>query len=302
MKTISFKNKTVDVAANMFYPDNFNESQKYPVIICAHPVGGVKEQTAEIYAQSLSKRGFITVALDASYQGDSGGMPRYLEDPYIRVEDFRACIDYLNTVGYIDSDKIVLLGICGAGGYVVNAAIIDHRINAVIGISAVNVGDMFRLGWHGNEDNLQHQRQMLKDLANIMTLEANGSNQQFMPWAPFNPDDVQSSDLCSAYEYYRTDRAQHANAPSQGILTSSAKLLSYDAFYMADRYLTQPLLLIAGNRAESLWHSEKLINQAGSDIKELFLIDKAGHVDLYDLPQYVNPALEKITSFLQKYL
>lgn len=302
MKTISFKNREINIAANIFYPDNFIEGPKYPAIICAHPVGGVKEQTAGLYAKNLAKQGFITLAFDAGYQGASEGHPRYLEDPYARVGDFSAAIDYLNTVDDVDSDKIVLLGICGGGGYVVNAAIIDHRIKAVIGISAVNVGDMFRLGWFGNEDNLDVQRQTLNAVATTATLEARGGEQQFMPWAPYSIDDIESMDLKSAYEYYRTDRAAHPNASGKGTFTSIKKLMSYDAFNFADRYLTQPLLLIAGSDAESLWHSQNLMEKAASTTKELHLIEHARHVDLYDLPQYVDQAQTKIVSFLKNHL
>lgn len=302
MKTISFKNREINIAANIFYPDNFIEGQKYPAIICAHPVGGVKEQTAGLYAQNLAKQGFITLSVDAGYQGESGGAARYLEDPYSRVEDFRAAVDYLDTLNAVDSDKIVILGICGAGGYVINTAIIDHRIKAVIGISAVNIGDMFRLGWFGNEDNVEAQRQTLDAVAGAATLEARGGEQQFIPWAPYKAEDIESIDLKSAWEYYRTDRAAHPNSPSKGTFTSIAKLMSYDAFNFADRYLTQPLLLIAGSKAESLWHSDNLMNKAASETKELFLIEGARHVDLYDLPQYVDQAQTKIVSFLNDHL
>lgn len=302
MKTISFKNREINIAANIFYPEDFIEGQKYPAIICAHPVGGVKEQTAGLYAQNLAKQGFITLSVDAGYQGASGGAARYLEDPYSRVEDFRAAIDYLNTLDHVDSDKITLLGICGAGGYVINTATIDHRIKVVIGISAINIGDMFRLGWFGNEDNLETQRQTIDAVAAAATLEARGGEQQFIPWAPYHVEDIESLDLKSAYEYYRTDRAAHPNAPSKGTFTSVAKLLTYDAFNMADRYLTQPLLLIAGSDAESLWHSQNLMDKAASVTKELYLIEHARHVDLYDLPQYVAQAQAKIVSFLKDHL
>ena len=119
MKSIKFRNGSIEMAANLFLPEGFSESKKYPAIAVAHPGGGVKEQTAGLYASKLAEEGFVTLAFDASYQGESSGEPRQLENPSTRVEDISAAIDYLTTLPYVDRDSIGVLGICAGGGYAV---------------------------------------------------------------------------------------------------------------------------------------------------------------------------------------
>lgn len=299
MQEVRFSNRNVEIAANVYFPQEFDQSKKYPVVFCNHPVGGVKEQTSGLYAKKIAALGYITLALDAAHQGESSGEPRYLEDPHQRVSDFSAAIDYLNTLDYVDSDRIAILGICGAGGYVANAAIIDHRIKAVIGISAVNIGDMFRKGWYGTgADNTEEQLESLKLVAIELTKKARGEKSRMLPWSPLKSDDTDIPDLVDAWEYYRTERASHPNAISQGLFSSIASLMSYDAFNFAEKYLTQPLLMIAGEKAGSLWNSENLLSKSASVEKELFVIKGAGHIDLYDKSEYVEQAIDKIENFL----
>lgn len=303
MKSVHFKNHELVIEAHIYLPQDFNETQQYAAVICGHPVGGVKEQTARIYAQKLADHGFIALTFDASYQGASEGELRQLEDPYTRVEDFRAAIDYLDTLAYVDQNRIGILGICGAGGYVVNTAIIDHRIKAVIGVSAVNIGAMYRKGWNGQgQASAAEQVAILEAIAQQRTAEAQGATVALSPWSPESLDGVDDPEMREAYEYYRTPRAQHPNSPSQGTTTSTATLMSYDAFNFSDHFLTQPLLLIVGSEAGSAWHSQQLIETAVSPQKELFMITGANHFGLYDHPDYVDEAVEKIISFLNQYL
>ncbi|HWW43214.1 alpha/beta hydrolase, partial [Pedobacter sp.] len=149
-KKISFQNtnnKNITMSVFINFPEGFDESKKYPVIVVSHPGGGVKEQASGLYARKVADKGFITIAYDASYQGESTGEPRQLENPYIRTEDISAVIDYLTTLPYINTNKIGAMGICAGAGYTANAAINDHRIKAVGMVSAVNIGQMFRNGW-----------------------------------------------------------------------------------------------------------------------------------------------------------
>jgi len=143
MKKLDFQNKNVQnitISAVIHFPQGFDEGRKHPAIVVAHPGGGVKEQTAGLYARKLAEEGFVTIAFDASYQGESTGEPRQLENPYIRTEDISAVIDYLTTLPYVDSDRIGAMGICAGGGYTANTAINDRRIKAVGTVSAVNIG------------------------------------------------------------------------------------------------------------------------------------------------------------------
>ncbi|MBQ3302886.1 MAG: alpha/beta hydrolase, partial [Eggerthellaceae bacterium] len=152
-KKISIINRNgngVTLSAVINYPEGFDAGKRYPAVVVSHPGGGVKEQTAGTYAKKLAEQGFVTIAYDASYQGESTGEPRQLENPYVRTEDVSAVIDYLDTQSYVDQNKIGAMGICAGAGYTANAAINDHRIKAVGTVSMVNIGQMFRNGWENN--------------------------------------------------------------------------------------------------------------------------------------------------------
>jgi fermentation-respiration switch protein FrsA (DUF1100 family) len=150
MGKISFansNNRTITMSAVINFPDGFGEKKKYPAAVVSHPGGGVKEQTAGTYARKLAGHGFVTIAYDASYQGESTGEPRQLENPHIRTEDVSAVVDYLTTLPYVDRDRIGGMGVCAGAGYTANAAINDPRIKAVGTVSMVNIGQMFRNGF-----------------------------------------------------------------------------------------------------------------------------------------------------------
>ena len=152
MTRITFSNTNnlaIEMAAILHLPEGFDDTQQYPAIVVSHPGGGVKEQTAGTYATELAKAGFVTVAHDASCQGESGGEQRQLENPYIRTEDVSAVIDHLTKLPFVDAGRVGAAGICAGAGYTANAAINDARIKAVGTVSAVNIGAMFRNGWDG---------------------------------------------------------------------------------------------------------------------------------------------------------
>lgn len=148
MKTISIKNHCWDIAADIHFPPSFDEMKKYPAIISAHPIGSCKEQmSGNVYGTALAQEDFIVIAFDASFQGASGGEPRFIEDPVRRVEDFRVVVDYLMTLSYVDENRIGVLGLCGGGGYSINAAMTERRIKAVGFITGVNYGRLMREGF-----------------------------------------------------------------------------------------------------------------------------------------------------------
>ena len=161
------------MAGEIYFPEDFDTEKKYPSIVVTHPGNGVKEQVAGLYARLLSERGFVTLAFDASHQGESEGLPRYLEDPTARVEDIRCAIDFLVTLPYIDEERIGAMGICAGAGYSINAAQTEYRIKAVAGISTWDVGDSQRNGfaqcWTEEE-----KRQMFRGVALQRTREARG--------------------------------------------------------------------------------------------------------------------------------
>ena len=299
---VQFENKNgqgITMAAVINFPVGFDEGQKYPAIVATHPGGGVKEQTAGLYAKRLAEAGFITIAYDASYQGESTGEPRQLENPYIRVEDISAVIDYLTTLPYVDSERIGAIGICAGGGYTANAAINDHRIKAVGTISAVNIGAMLRNGWDGSQKAADAFPSLMGGAA-VRTAEASGAAMATFPFAPTTKEEEPDKEMEDAWEYYRTSRACCATAPSVAPVRCLTQLVTYDAYHMADIFLTQPMLLVVGSMAGSKWYSEDLYNRAASADKELCVVDGANHIEMYDVPQYVDKAVAALVAFFKK--
>ncbi|WP_151799799.1 alpha/beta hydrolase [Acinetobacter nosocomialis] len=301
MNTVKFQNSNsqdITMAANIHYPSNFDETQKYAAIVVTHPGGGVKDQTAGLYASKLAEQGFIAIAFDASYQGESTGLPRQLENPYIRTEDISAVIDYLTTLSYVDQNRIGAMGICAGGGYAANAAINDRRIKAVGTVSAVNIGSMFRNGWENtvkDADALPY----IQAGSDARTADAASGNIATIPLAPLKEEDAPNEELRQAWEYYHTPRAAHPNSPGFATTRSLTQLITYDAYNKAEAFLTQPLVAIAGSVAGSKWMSEDLIQRAASQDKTLHIVEGANHMELYDIPQYVNEASSVLADFFK---
>ncbi len=280
MKSVDFQNSGMTMAGNVFFPAGFDSQRKYPAIVVVHPGGGVKEQTAGLYAQRLAEHGFITLAFDASHQGASGGMPRFLDDPMRRVGDIYSAVDYLTTLSYVDAFRIGALGICAGSGATIKASSTDRRIKAVGTVSGVDVGAAFRNGWEGTGP-LSDQFAILEAAAKQRTAEAAGAAPVYIPYVPNVGDMTAPLDLQEAADYYLTPRGQNPNAPNRMLLTSANYMVSFTGFDRVDTLLTQPLLIIAGNKAGSLWHSQEL-NAKAAGPKELFIVDGATHMDLYD--------------------
>jgi fermentation-respiration switch protein FrsA (DUF1100 family) len=294
MQAVSFKNNDITMAGNLYLPPSFSEGRTYPAIVSVHPGGGVKEQTAGIYAQRLAEQGFVTLAFDASHQGASGGMPRFLDDPMKRVADIYSAVDYLTSLAYVDAARIGALGICAGSGTTIKAASNERRIKAVATVSAVDVGTATRRGWDGKAPTTA-QVAMLDAVAKQRTAEAAGAAPVYVPYVPPVGDTTAPLDLQEAADYYLTPRGQHPNAPNRMLLTSLSCLLSFTGFDQADTLLTQPLMIVAGSKAGSLWHSQELHAKAAGP-KELCVIDGATHMDLYD-GQGVTQAMGKLSPF-----
>ncbi len=304
MKKVSFLNlngQQITIAAVINFPAGFDEAKKYPAIVVTHPGGGVKEQTVGLYAQKLATQGFVTIAFDASYQGESSGTPRQLENPYIRTEDVSAVIDYLTTLPYVDQDKIGAMGICAGAGYTANAAINDRRIKVIGTVSAVNIGAMFRNGWEGNVPS--------KDAIPVLgvgslarTAEAGGAETQTFALAPLRKEDAPNQELLEAWEYYHTPRCAYPTAPGFGTTRSFNQIITYDAFNLAEVFLTQPLLIVAGSVAGSKWMSDDLYQRAASTDKHVHVVEGANHMSLYDVPTYVDEAVSVFAPFFARTL
>ncbi len=298
IEKVTFNNNNLKMAGNLYLPKDFNENKKYPVIITVHPGGGVKEQTSGLYAQKMSEQGFVALAFDASHQGESEGLPRLLENPTERVEDIKSAVDYVITLKFVDADKIGVIGICAGGGYSVNATMTDKRIKAVAIASPVSTGN--KKGWEGKAP-ISEALATLEAVAKQRTAEANGAEPIFVNYVPEKPDANTPNDLVEATEYYRTPRAQHPNSTNLMLLTSLDKMLAFEAFANIETFLTQPILVIVGNKAGSRWQGEEIYAKAKSK-KELVVIDGATHMDLYDIPKYVNQVSKNMHTFFSKNL
>lgn len=300
MKKVNFKSNNLNVVANMYFPENFDENNQYPAIVVNHPAGGVKEQTAGLYAERLATLGYVTMAYDASCQGESEGQPHNLENPSSRVEDVRAAVDYFNTLDFIDDSRIGALGICAGGGYTIKAAQTEKRIKAVVGISAADIGQNFRKGWTGNQDE-KDINPLLEQVAEQRKAEANGAPQKLVGFVPEEPTEDMDQETKDGWEYYRTPRAQHERSINQFPFISFDRIIEFTAFDLVDKLLTQPVLFIAGSEAGTLWQSENAYERA-LEPKDIHIVEGANHFDMYDKEPFVTEAVEKMNSFYGQYL
>lgn len=249
--------------------------------------------------QKLSEQGFITLAFDASHQGESEGLPRYLEDPTSRVEDIRCAIDYLVTLPYIDEHRIGAMDICAGAGYSINAAQTEYRIRAVAGISTWDVGDSQRNGFARCWSDEQ-KRQMLEQVAQQRTREARGEKPLYVGYVPNTSDDIDETTSViqrEAYEYYCTPRASHPNSHNKLLFSCNDRLAAFNAFDLIETISPRPILLIVGSEADTIYFSKTAYEKA-NEPKELYRIDGATHVDLYDKAYFVEQAAEKLTTFV----
>jgi len=304
MNKVSFSNTNglnITMSGLINFPENFDSTKTYPAIVVSHPGGGVKEQTAGTYAKKLAEKGYIALAYDASYQGESGGEPRQLENPHVRTEDVSAAIDYLTTLDYVDNERIGAMGICAGAGYTANAAINDRRIKAVGTVSMVNIGQMFRNGWDNNVKDSEALPYLEAGSAS-RTSDASGNDTATMPMAPLKEEDAPNEELRQAWEYYHTDRAAYCTAPGFGTARSLTQLISYDAFFKAEAFLTQPLLTVVGSNAGSKWMSDDLMARAATSDKTMHVIEGANHMDLYDGEAEITNAMSALETFFNRTL
>ncbi len=297
-KKVWFKKFDLKIAGLLFYPKDFDENKKYPSIVVTHPGGGVKEQCSSLYAWNLAQNGYIALAFDASHQGESEGLPRYLEDPTSRVEDIRSAVDYLVSLPYVDENKIGAMGICAGGGYTMNAIQTEARIKAAAGISTWDVGDSAKNGFPGvNIENFMQK--LLNEVAEARTIEARGGEVKYWNYVPESVakiDEKTSQIQKEAYEYYRTERCFYPTSVNKYLVSSNDKLAAWDAFAHIDTVAPRPVLFIVGSEADTLYFTEDAYSKA-SQPKEIFTIEGASHVDLYDRPVFVNLVVAKLVEF-----
>lgn len=293
---VTYKLNGIDISANVYTPANYNPANKYPVVVVAHPNGGVKEQVAGLYAQRLAEQGYITIVADAAYQGASGGTPRNVDKPANRIEDIHGMADFISQYAGVDTDRLGLLGICGGGGYALKAAQTDKRFKAIATLSMFNSGRVRRNGFMDSQ--LSTIQDRLQQASDARAQEAAGGKIIYAGDAKLTDEQIANlPDLYrQGYEYYGKTHF-HPNSTFRYTMSSLLALMNFDAASNMN-LINQPLLMMAGSKADSKYMTEEAFQKAvNAKNKELFLIDGATHIETYWKPQYVNQAMGKLTQF-----
>lgn len=302
VEKVHFKNRFgITLTGDLYTPKNIKKGEKYSAIAISGPFGAVKEQASGLYAQTLAERGFITLAFDPSYTGESSGQPRNIASPDINTEDFSAAVDFLSNQQNVNPDKIGVLGICGFGGFALNAASIDTRIKATV---TSTMYDMTRVSAKGYNDvmdenaryNLKQalNKQRTEDFKNGTYAKASGLPEKLTGEEPQFIKDY--------FNYYKTKQGFHArsiNSNGNWNMTSSLSLINLPILAYSDE-IKSAVLIIHGENAHSRYFSEDAFKNLKGDNKELLIIKNANHTDLY----YNNDLIpfEKIENFYKKYL
>lgn len=298
IRAVSFKNKAIDIAGLLHLPDDFSEDKKYPALVGIHPAGGVKEQTIGHYAGRLAAHGYVVIVFDASYQGESGGEPRLLEDPTARVEDARSAADFLTTLPFVDTERMGVFGICAGGGYALSVVQTERRFKAVATVSAAPMGEGSR-AFLGRPVPVAENIKTLEAVAQQRTAEARGAEPIYAPFVPETLEEIDENTpdlLREGYDYYRTSRGAHPRSKGRFLLTSMDRMFAFSAFDQIPDLLTQPMLVIAGSKADTKVFSDQAY-ELSQGPKELFIVDGATHIAMYDVPEYVDQAIAKMVEF-----
>lgn len=302
IRPVTYTLNGLDISANVYTPANYDAKKAYPTVVVAHPNGGVKEQVAGLYAQRLAEQGYITITADAAYQGASGGQPRSVDKPAYRIEDIHGMADFITQYAGVDVKRLGLLGICGGGGYSLAAAQTDKRFISIATVSMFNSGRVRRNGYVDSQLGTVQQR--LQQASAARAQEAAGG--EILYAGDANLTDEQIAKLPFAlyrqgYEYYWKTHA-HPNSTFKYTMSSLLDLMRFDATNQIE-LIGQPLLMIAGSKADSLYMTEDAFAKAtGTKDKELFKIDGATHIETYWVPEYVDAAIGKLTAFYARTL
>ncbi|HPA69690.1 MAG TPA: alpha/beta hydrolase [Methanoregulaceae archaeon] len=295
---VSYHNRYgITIAADMYLPKNMDRSQKHAAIIVGTPYGGVKEQGAGIYAQTMAERGFVTIAFDESFNGESSGEPRHVSSPDIFVEDFSAGVDFLGTRPFVDRNKIGAIGLCGSGGFALKTAQVDHRIKAVATASMYDMSRVIRYGWKDSMTDEQ-RNQILDQLGEQRWKDFEKGSPLLPPGFPNEPADSipEGLDPISSefWEYYAMARGHHPRSHGPFTKTSDMAFMNYPLMNYINTISPRPILFIIGENAHSRYFAEDAYKMA-AEPKELYIVPGARHIDLYDRTDMI--PFDKLTAF-----
>jgi len=305
MQKVTFKNQyNMKVAGNLFIPKGLKQNAKNPAIIVGHPMGAVKEQSANLYATKMAERGFVTLSLDLSFWGESEGQPRNAVSPEIYAEDFSAAVDFLGTSPFVDRDRIGVIGICGSGSFVISAAKIDPRMKAIATVSMYDMGSANRNALK-HSLTIEQRKKIIAEAAEQRYVEFTGGETKYTSGTVHELKEDTHPIQREFFDFYRTPRGEFTPKGStpelttHPTLTSNVKFMNFYPFNDIETISPRPMLFIAGENAHSREFSEDAYKLAAKP-KELYIVPGAGHVDLYDRLNYI--PFDKLTSFFTEHL
>lgn len=302
VEKVAFDNQyKMKVAGNLFLPESMKEGEQYAAIVVGHPMGAVKEQSANLYATKMAERGFVTLAIDLTFWGGSEGEPRNAVSPDLYSEAFSAAVDYLGTRPFVNRERIGAIGICGSGSFAISAAKIDPRLKAVATVSMYDMGTASRNGLK-QALSLEQRKQIQAEAARQRYAEFEGGETRYTGGTPHEINEQSNPIEREFYEFYRTPRGE---VTPEGVdplttthptLTSNVKFINFYPFNDIESISPRPLLFITGEVAHSREFSEDAYRRA-AEPKELYIVPGAGHVDLYDRVGLI--PFDKLESFFQ---
>ena len=297
---ITFHNRYgITLAADLYIPKN--AEGKLPAIAISGPFGAVKEQSSGLYAQTLAERGFLTIAFDPSFTGESGGQPRSVASPDINTEDFSAAVDYLSIRDDVDAERIGILGICGFGGFAINAAAMDTRIKATVASTMYDISRNSANGYFDANDNADTRYEMRRQMNARRTEDYRNGTYKRTVMNPKPADDAPQF-MKDYYDYYKTRRGYHPRSVNSGLgwnVTSSLSFINMPILSYADE-IRSAVLIVHGEKAHSRYFGEDAFKKLKGDNKELLIVPGAVHTDLYDNLEKI--PFDKIEQFFREYL
>lgn len=299
---VKYKLNSLDIAANVYVPSGYDAGKLYPTIVVAHPNGGVKEQVAGLYAQRLAELGYIAITADAAFQGASGGMPRNVDKPANRIEDIHGMADFISQYAGVDNRRLGLLGICGGGGYSLKAAQTDKRFKAVATLSMFDSGRVRRNGYMDSQTSTIQQR--LQDASAARAKDVTSGKTTYLGDVQLTDEQIAKLpfDLYrQGFEYYGKTHF-HPNSQARYTAASLLDLMRFDAASNMD-LIEQPLLMMAGSKADSLYMTrDAFAGATKASNKELFIVEGPTHIETYWKQPYVNQFVDKLSTFFGKNL
>lgn len=300
MQETTFRHGTIDIAAHLHLPPGFDAARRYPAILLSTPGSSVKEQIGGIYAARMAREGFVALTFDPAHQGASGGEPRDLEDPALRVEDIRCAVDHLVTLPFVDAARIGMLGLCAGGGYAVNAVLTDRRLKAIATVVGTDMGRAFR-GMQAHAETLAK----LDAVADARSAEARGEGLRRDPWIPDTLAEAEAQgitdvDLLEAVRFYRESEYAHPRSTNRLLFRSFGPIMGFDAFGLVPELLSRPLLVIVGGRRGATRQyetGEALFAMARLEDKAFVVVPGAGHYEMYWWDEYVTAAVGHLAPF-----